>query len=192
MELNGRLAWVTGASSGIGRAVALALAQARAQLTFVNGFANVNVRRSLGELGPTFAENKRDNIQAQIGFRGEITPAISWDAYYQYGRSKESITVKGDGLKASFAEVEQQFAMQATFYDCSAPMKVMILVSKFDHCFLNLLYRHHKGELDFQITAVVSNHLDLRPIAEREGLRFIYLPVTKETKAQQEQELLKF
>lgn len=61
-----------------------------------------------------------------------------------------------DSLKASFAEVEQQFAMQATFYDCSAPMKVMILVSKFDHCFLNLLYRHHKGELDFQITAVVS------------------------------------
>lgn len=77
--------------------------QARAQLTFVNGFANVNVRRSLGELGPTFAENERDNIQAQIGLRGEITPAISWDAYYQYGRSKESITVKGDGLKASFA-----------------------------------------------------------------------------------------
>ena len=96
-----------------------------------------------------------------------------------------------DSLKANFAEIEQQYSMQATFYDCSNPMKVMIMVSKFDHCFLNLLYRHHKGELDFQITAVVSNHLDLRPIAEREGLRFIYLPVTKETKAQQESELLK-
>jgi iron complex outermembrane recepter protein len=35
--------------------------------------------------------------------RGDITPAISWDAYYQYGRSKESITVKGDGLKSGFA-----------------------------------------------------------------------------------------
>jgi iron complex outermembrane recepter protein len=77
--------------------------QARALLTFVGGFANVNVRRSLGELGTTFAENDRDNIQAQIGLRGDITPAISWDAYYQYGRSKESITVKGDGLKSSFA-----------------------------------------------------------------------------------------
>lgn len=77
--------------------------QARAQLTFVNGFANVNVRRSLGELGPTFAENERDNIQAQIGLRGKITPAISWDAYYQYGRSKESITVKGDGVRSRFA-----------------------------------------------------------------------------------------
>lgn len=77
--------------------------QARALLTFAGGFANVNVRRSLGELGATFAENDRDNIQAQIGFRGDITPAISWDAYYQYGRSREAITVKGDGLKASFA-----------------------------------------------------------------------------------------
>ncbi|WOE32453.1 MULTISPECIES: formyltetrahydrofolate deformylase [unclassified Acinetobacter] len=94
-------------------------------------------------------------------------------------------------LKTNFAQIEQQFDMQASFYDCNSPMKVMIMVSKFDHCFLNLLYRHHKGELDFQITAIVSNHLDLRPIAEREGLRFIYLPVNKETKAQQEAELLR-
>jgi iron complex outermembrane receptor protein len=77
--------------------------QARALLTFVGGLANVNVRRSLGELGTTLAENDRENIQAQIGFRGDITPAVSWDAYYQYGRSSESITVKGDGLKSGFA-----------------------------------------------------------------------------------------
>lgn len=100
---------------------------------------------------------------------------------------------KGDieALTNGFETVKAQFAMQADFYDCDSPMKVLIMVSKFDHCFLNLLYRHHKGELDFQITAIVSNHLDLRPIAEREGIRFIYLPVTKETKAQQEAELLK-
>jgi iron complex outermembrane recepter protein len=77
--------------------------QARALLTFVGGFANVNVRRSLGELGTTFAKNDRETIQGQIGLRGGITPAISWDAYYQYGRSKETITVKNDGLRASFA-----------------------------------------------------------------------------------------
>lgn len=93
-------------------------------------------------------------------------------------------------LKNNFADVEQAFQMNASFHDCNDPMKVMILVSKFDHCLLNLLYRHHKGELDFKITAIVSNHLDLRPVAEREGIRFIYLPVTKDTKEQQEQELL--
>lgn len=95
-----------------------------------------------------------------------------------------------DELKQNFAEVAETFAMKASFYDKKNPMKVLIMVSKFDHCLLNLLYRHHKGELDFQITAIVSNHLDLRPIAEREGIRFIYLPVTKDTKPQQEQQLL--
>ena len=94
-------------------------------------------------------------------------------------------------LKEKFADVTMKFAMKADFYEKKNPMKVLIMVSKFDHCLLNLLYRHHKGELDFHITAIVSNHLDLRAIAEREGIRFIYLPVTKETKQQQEQELLK-
>lgn len=75
----------------------------RNQLTFVNGFAAVNVRRSLGELGPTFAENDRETVQGQLGFRGQFTPAIGWNAYYQYGQSSERVTVKGDGTKAAFA-----------------------------------------------------------------------------------------
>jgi outer membrane receptor protein involved in Fe transport len=77
--------------------------EARALLTFVNGVATVNVRRSLGELGPTFAENERETWQGQIGLRGDLTPAIDWNAYYQLGQSSESITVKGEGTRASFA-----------------------------------------------------------------------------------------
>lgn len=80
-------------------------AQARAQLTFVNGFATVNVRRSLGEVGTTFAENERETMQAQIGLRGDLTPAIRWDAYYQFGRSSEAITVQNDGTRANFAGI---------------------------------------------------------------------------------------
>ena len=95
-----------------------------------------------------------------------------------------------DELKQNFGEVTAKFSMSATFYDKKNPVKVLIMVSKFDHCLLDLLYRHRKGDLDFQITAIVSNHLDLRSVAEREGIRFIYLPVTKETKLQQEQQLL--
>ncbi len=78
-------------------------AAAASLLTFVNGFATVNVRRSLGELGTTFAENQRETIQGQIGLRGDLTDNIRWDAYYQYGRSSESITVQNDGTKANFA-----------------------------------------------------------------------------------------
>ena len=80
-------------------------ANSRAQLTFVNGFATVNVRRSLGELGPSYAENDRETFQAQLGFRGQLTNAIDWNAYYQYGVSAEQITVKGDGVKANFAGI---------------------------------------------------------------------------------------
>ncbi len=64
------------------------------------------------------------------------------------------------------------------------------MVSKFDHCLSNLLYRLHKGELNIEITAIVSNHKDLRPMAEREGIRFVHLPVNKDNKPQQEKALL--
>src|SRR3546814_11404320 len=46
---------------------------------------------------------RSETIQGLIGLRGDITPAIGWDAYYQYGRSKESIVVKGDGTRSAFA-----------------------------------------------------------------------------------------
>ncbi len=94
-------------------------------------------------------------------------------------------------LRAGFDDVAQRFEMRWELFDNSRPMPVLLMVSKYDHCLTDLLYRHHKGELDMRITAIVSNHLDLRPMAEREGIRFIYLPVNKDNKAQQEAELLK-
>ncbi|MFO6237427.1 formyltetrahydrofolate deformylase, partial [Pseudomonas aeruginosa] len=89
-------------------------------------------------------------------------------------------------IEAGFANVAGRFDMEWSLHSSARPMRVLLMVSKFDHCLSDLLYRHAKGELDMQITAIVSNHLDLRPMAEREGIRFVYLPVTKDTKAQQE------
>lgn len=94
-------------------------------------------------------------------------------------------------LRREFAAVAERFRMQWDLYSSRRPMRVLIMVSKYDHCLSDLLYRFHKGELDMEIAAVVSNHLDLRPMAEREGIRFVYLPVTKENKTAQEKELLK-
>jgi len=94
-------------------------------------------------------------------------------------------------LKREFADVAGRFWMTWDLYSSRRPMRVVIMVSKHDHCLSDLLYRFHKGELEMEIAAVVSNHLDLRPMAEREGIRFIYLPVTKENKATQERELLR-
>jgi formyltetrahydrofolate deformylase len=94
-------------------------------------------------------------------------------------------------IEQGFVDIAGKFDMTWELHDSARPMRVLLMVSKYDHCFTDLLYRRQKGELDMEITAVVSNHLDLRPMAEREGIRFIYLPVTKDTKAQQEAELMK-
>jgi len=95
-----------------------------------------------------------------------------------------------ESIQEGFSEIAEQFDMQFSFYDAKQPVKTVIMVSEYDHCLDDLLYRHRKGELAIEITAVVSNHLTLRPMAEREGIRFIYLPVTKENKAEQEEALM--
>ncbi|MGF6694310.1 formyltetrahydrofolate deformylase [Metapseudomonas resinovorans] len=96
-----------------------------------------------------------------------------------------------DALRQGFDDVAVPFEMDWELFEGNRPMRVLLMVSKYDHCLTDLLYRHQKGEMDMQITAIVSNHLDLRPMAEREGIRFIYLPVTRDTKAQQEAALMK-
>ncbi|MDR1889459.1 MAG: formyltetrahydrofolate deformylase [Zoogloeaceae bacterium] len=106
--------------------------------------------------------------------------------HFTHGEAVDVETFRGE-----FVEVAERFRMNWELYSARQPMRVLIMVSKYDHCFADLLYRFHKGELEMTIAAVVSNHLDLRPMAEREGIRFIYLPVTKDNKAAQEQELLR-
>lgn len=94
-----------------------------------------------------------------------------------------------DEISVGFQSVAKPFRMQWQLIPENEPIPVLIMVSKEDHCLNNLLYRLHKGEINMRITAIVSNHLDLRPMAEREGIRFIHLPVTRENKEQQEGEL---
>ena len=93
-------------------------------------------------------------------------------------------------LQSNFPAVAHRLQMQWLLRSMKTPVRMMILVSQFDHCLENILYRLRKGELNAEITAVVSNHLTLRPMVEREGIRFIYLPIQRENKIQQEQELL--
>jgi len=95
-----------------------------------------------------------------------------------------------DTLKAGFQSVADRMDMDWAFHPLDAPMKTLIMVSQFDHCLEDLLYRVRKGELHIEITAVVSNHLDCRSLAEREGIRFVHLPITSETKQRQEDALL--
>jgi formyltetrahydrofolate deformylase len=93
-------------------------------------------------------------------------------------------------LRAQFEEVARREEMSWAIHDRSQRPRVLIMVSKFDHCIHDLLYRQRTGELNIEITAVVSNHLDLKELVERAKIPYIHLPVTPDTKAQQEARLL--
>ncbi|MCA1981659.1 formyltetrahydrofolate deformylase [Nocardioides nematodiphilus] len=102
-----------------------------------------------------------------------------------------------DSPLGSAEEVEQHllaalagFSPSLTVRRESAHRKMLVMVSKFDHCLVDLLYRHETGELPVEIPLVVSNHEDLRGLVEHHGIPFVHLPVTKETKADAEAALL--
>lgn len=68
--------------------------------------------------------------------------------------------------------------------------RMALAVSKFDHCLVDILYRVRSGELNVEIPVVFSNHDDLRSLVENAGIPFMHIPITKESKAEKEDEIL--
>ncbi len=93
-------------------------------------------------------------------------------------------------VRREFSPIAAAEEMEWRIHDTLERMRVLIMVSNFDHCLEDLLYRHRTGELKMDVTAVVSNHVTLQPIALRHNLPFFHLPVTPVTKAEQERRLL--
>ena len=93
-------------------------------------------------------------------------------------------------FRAQFAPTAERFAMEWALRDRLEKRRVMILVSRFDHCMVDLLYRWRIGELPMEITAIVANHpRETYANIDFSGLRFHHLPVTRQTKMEQEAEL---
>lgn len=92
-------------------------------------------------------------------------------------------------LRRDFAQVGDRFSMTFTLHDSTLP-RVLVMVSKSGHCLNDLLFRWRSGELNAEIALVVSNHNDLRPMAEAAGLPFVHLPVESNTKYLAEHRLL--
>ena len=103
--------------------------------------------------------------------------------------AKEPLSI--DRVRSEFSTVAVRFNMQWVLNDAAVKPKVLILVSRYDHCLNDLLYRWRIGELPIDIPAIVSNHQDLSSIAISHGLPFHHLPITIETKYEQEQRLKK-
>jgi formyltetrahydrofolate deformylase len=84
------------------------------------------------------------------------------------------------GLEERFAAaVGEPFAMEWRMWDAARPKRVAILVSKYDHALLELLWRWRRGQLEAEIVLVASNHPDLREDVEAFGLPFHHVPVAK-------------
>jgi len=93
-------------------------------------------------------------------------------------------------LRAEFDVLAMEQQLEWRIHDSRERTRVLIMVSNFDHCLEDLLYRHRTGELCMDVTAIVSNHVTLQPTALRHNVPFFHLPVTPANKAEQERRLL--
>jgi formyltetrahydrofolate deformylase len=92
-------------------------------------------------------------------------------------------------FRASFEPIARSFNMTWHLYDMNIPLRVMILASKQDHCLVDLLYRHRIGALKMEITSIGSNHEASQTHALAAGIPFHHLPISKETKLEQETQI---
>jgi formyltetrahydrofolate deformylase len=96
-----------------------------------------------------------------------------------------------NGLTERFGlAVAEPFDMRWRLWNAGEPKRLAIMVSHYDHCLLELLWRWRRGELGAEIVLVVSNHPDLRGDVESFGLPYHHIPVTAENKPDAEAKLL--
>lgn len=93
-------------------------------------------------------------------------------------------------VTSAFQSVAERYRMEWTLTDGSKRARVMIAVSQWGHCLNNLLNGWKRGSLPVDIVGVVSNHEEMRSLTDWYGVPYHYLPVTRETKAEQEAQIL--
>jgi len=94
-------------------------------------------------------------------------------------------------VRAALAPIRDEFHMSLRVDDTTARTRTLIMCSKAGHALNDLLFAQRAGTLAIDIPVIVSNHLDLKSMAEFYGVDFVHLPVTPSNKSQAEAELLK-
>ena len=95
-----------------------------------------------------------------------------------------------EALRQAFTPVAERFDMTWELWQAAAPYRTLILVSRLRHCLNDLLFRWGTGALQVDVVGVVSNHLDCEALARSYGVPYHHIPVTAETKADAEAQLL--
>lgn len=102
----------------------------------------------------------------------------------------EGLQIPPDEIHAAFSPIAKVFGMRVEVHLSSRRTRVGMLVSKQDHCLADLLQRHRRDELHIDVPVIISNHDSCREWADLFKIPFAVLPVNKETKPQQEQQVL--
>ena len=99
----------------------------------------------------------------------------------------EEASYNSSDFKVEFEKtLATNFKMNWELYTSAYKPKMALFVSKYDHCLYDILGRYKSGELDLDIPLIVSNHLDLKPIADSFEIPFYHVPVSKATAAEAE------
>jgi formyltetrahydrofolate deformylase len=92
-------------------------------------------------------------------------------------------------LERDFVAIREKFAMEAQFFDSAQKTRAVIMVSRFGHTLVDLLYRCRIGAIPLEVPLIVSNHRDFEDVAAVQGIAFVHLPMTRENKPVQESRL---
>lgn len=103
----------------------------------------------------------------------------------------ETTLPESQTLDRDFSSIAEQFNMQWSFFDLAIKTRVLLAVSRHTHCLNDILHRWGSGVLPAEVVGVVSNHRDMEKMTQWYDLPYYYLPVDKENKQQQEQEMLR-
>ena len=95
-----------------------------------------------------------------------------------------------ESLRADFAEVARSFELTFEIWGARVPYRTLVMVGKQLHCLNDLLFRTSNGSLQIDIPMVISNHPDAEALVRSHGIEFRHIPVTPETKADAEAELM--
>jgi formyltetrahydrofolate deformylase len=126
-------------------------------------------------------------IAAQGGNLFEVNQFTDTRAGWFFARmaiDSKSLRVPLPELRVSFAPVAAELGAQWSIRREAERMRVVLMVSRLGHCMVDLLWRWRAGELNCDIVGVISNHEELRAVAEREGLPFHHVGVRAERKAE--------
>ena len=104
---------------------------------------------------------------------------IAWDMI--------DFKIPSDKLNEVFISFASKFKADWKINFSNVKPKLAIFVSKYDHCFQEVLWRHQMGEFNADISVVISNHSDLESLADHYNIPFHYVPINKENKTEQEQ-----